>query len=421
MTVLKNVPAFKRTMGALTLLFAGYKNIGPYFEIGPVSTFYSFNPVEGFRLRFGGRTTTNFSKRIYFESYGAYGFKDHKPKYYLGTTYSVTGRSIYEFPVKAIRLNYQVDTKIPGQELQFIQEDNFLLSFKRGVNDKWLYNNTFNLEYLNEFKNHFSFTVGYKNWTQQAAGGLHFNMTDYMDHASDIQHLQTSEAHLTLRWAPKEQFYQGKTYRVPISWNRPVFILRSSFGVKDLLGGQYNYQHFTLNITKRVYVSQLGFTEWAIEAGKIFGTVPFPLLDIHRANQTYSYQLQSYNLMNFLEFVSDQYASVNIDHHFNGFFFNKVPLLKKLKLREMISFKCLWGSLSSQNNPANNPELYRFPVSNDGKLITYSLDKGPYMEGSVGIGNIFKFFRVDLVKRFSYLDHPNVSQIGVRARFKFEF
>ncbi len=418
---IKKVPAFKRSLDVIVLLFSGYKTIGPYFEMGPVSTFYSFNPVEGFRLRFGGKTTTTFSKKINFEGYGAYGFKDEKWKYYIGTTYSLTKRSIYEFPVKSIKASYQRETKIPGQELQFIQEDNILLSFKRGTNDKWLYNDIVNLEYLNEFKNHFSFAVGYKNWIQQAAGGLHYNLTDYNDKASDLKNLQTSEMSLTLRWAPNEQFYQGKTYRIPVSFKNPIFTVRYIQGVKGFLGGEYNYQNISANIFKRFYLSQFGYTDIAVEGGKIFGKVPFPLLSVHRANQSYAYQLQSYNLMNFLEFVSDQYASIHVDHSFNGFFFNKIPLIRKLKWREAITVKVLYGSVSKANNPSKSDGLYQFPVNQDGTPITYSLSQKPYIEGSIAIANIFKFFRIDLVKRFTYLDHPNISQLGIRARFKFDF
>lgn len=418
---IKKVPAFKRTLDVMVVLLAGYKTITPYFELGPISTFYSFNPIEGFRLRAGGRTTNAFSKKVVLEGYGAYGFKDQKWKYYGGVTYSLTKRSIYEFPVRSIKASYQRETKIPGQELQFVQEDNFLLSFKRGNNDKWLYNDIVNVEYLNEFKNHFSFAIGYKNWIQQAAGGLHYNAVNYNDVTTDLKDLQTSEASLVLRWAPNEKFYQGKTYRIPISFKAPVFTLRYINGIKGFLGGEYDYQNISLNISKRFYLSQLGYTDVVAEGGKIFGKVPFPLLTIHRANQTYAYQLQSYNLMNFLEFVSDQYASVQIDHCFNGFFFNKIPLIRKLKWREAVTVKVLYGSISDQNNPAKSPGLYQLPLTPDGEPITYSLQAKPYIEGSIAIANLFKFFRIDLVKRFTYLDHPNISQLGIRGRFKFDF
>ncbi len=416
---LKKMPSFKRAADIATLLLAGYKSFGKW-EVGPVNTFYSFNPVEGFRLRVGGRTTPRFNEKLYFETYAAYGFKDEKWKYYLGTTYSFTGRSIWRFPLRTLRVNYQRDTKIPGQELQFIQEDNFLLSFKRGVNDKWLYNDIVNVEYLHEFENHFSYKLGFKNWRQTPAGGLRYEIQNG-EEKTPVENLTTSEFSVELRFAPREQFFQGKLYRVPIPNNYPIVTLRAITGVKGLFNGQYSYQNVALNIYKRVYLSQLGYTDMVLEGGHIFGNVPFPLMAIHRANQSYSYQLQSYNLMNFLEFVSDQYVSLNMDHYFNGFIFNKIPLFKKLKWREVATFKILYGSIRKQNDPNFNPSQYRFPVNADGVSTTYSLAREPYMEASVGIANIFKFFRLDAVKRFSYYDHPEIAKWGLRGRFKMDF
>jgi len=169
-------------------------------------------------------------------------------------------------------------------------------------------------------------------------------------------------------------------------------------------------------------MSQLGYTDVTLEGGYIFGQVPFPLLTIHRANQSYGYQLNAYNLMNFLEFVSDKYAAANFDVHFNGFFLNKIPLLSRLKLREVGSVKLLYGSLRDNNNPANNPDLFNFPKDPDtGKPSTFTLKSGPYIEMSVGLANIFKIMRLDLVKRMTYLDNPDLTTWGLRVRFKFDF
>ncbi|WP_267297512.1 DUF5686 and carboxypeptidase-like regulatory domain-containing protein [Parachryseolinea silvisoli] len=416
---LQKVPSFRRTMDIATLLLAGYKSFG-WWELGPVNTFYSFNPVEGFRLRVGGRTTPKFNERLYFETYGAYGFKDEKWKYFLSATYSFTGKSIWQFPVRTLRVSYQHDMKIPGQELQFIQEDNFLLSFKRGVNDKWLYNDIWVVDYLHEFDNHISYRVGFKNWKQIPAGGLRYERNTE-DLLQPVPNVITSEINLEFRWAPGEQFYQGKLYRIPIPNRYPILTARFVGGIKNLFNSQYNYQNVALNVYKRVYLSQFGYTDMVLEGGYIFGKVPFPLLAIHRANQTYSYQLQSYNLMNFLEFVSDKYVSLSFDHYFNGFIFNKIPLLKKLKWREVATFKVLYGSIRRENDPRHNADAFAFPVNDQGVETTYSLQPEPYMEASVGIANIFKLIRVDVVKRLSYLDHPEVSQWGIRARFKFDF
>ncbi|PZF73916.1 DUF5686 and carboxypeptidase-like regulatory domain-containing protein [Taibaiella soli] len=419
---LKHSKSFNRTMDWITLFLAGYKKVTPYVEVGPVNTFYSFNPVEGFRARVGGRTTPHLSKRVYFETYAAYGFKDEKWKYYLGGMYSFSGgKTINEFPLTALKANFQRDTKIPGQELQFVQEDNFLLSFKRGVNDKWLYNDIYNVQFIKEFKNHFSYTVSYKNWKQSPAGGLEYIKSDAAGNTTNINSITTSEAGLELRWAPNEQFYQGKLYRVPIPNKYPVFTFRTNIGMKGVLGGEYNYQDFSLNIYKHVYLSQLGYSDVVLEGGYAAGTIPFPLLYIHHANQTYGFQLQSYNMMNFLEFVSDHYASLAIDHCFNGFFFNKIPVFRKLKFREFIDFKMLYGGMRNENNPNYNHDQLQFPTDENGKTTTFILGKEPYVEGSVGIGNILNFVRVDVVKRFTYLNNPNVPTVGIRARVNFDF
>jgi hypothetical protein len=417
---LQTIPSFKRTMDIATLVLAGYKNFGP-FEMGPVNTFYSFNPVEGFRARLGGRTTTALSKRYYFETYGAYGTRDQKFKYFLSSTYSLNNKSIYSFPQNYIRASFQHDTKVPGQELEFVQESNFLLSFKRGANDQWLYNDIFRLDYVKEYLNHFSYSIGFKKWNQSPAGALEFQNLLPNGALNNVDLIHTTELSLGLRYAPKEKFYQGKLYRTPIPDKYPIYTLRYTQGFKGLVGGDYDYQNVVGNISKRFYLSQLGFTDVSTEGGYLFGKVPFPLLDIHRANQSYAFQFQSFNLMNFQEFVSDHYASVTVDHNFNGFLFNKVPLLKKLKLREVVNFKSLWGAVRSENNPANDPSLLRFPTNSLGQATTYSLDRGAYMEGSVGIGNIFKVLRVDLVRRFSYLDNPNAPKMGIRTFVKFDF
>ena len=416
---LQTVPSYKRNMTIASLLFSGYQRFGK-FEMGPVNSFYSFNPVEGARPRFGGRTTTALSQRYYFEGYGAYGMLDRQFKYFLSTTYSLNNKSIYKFPQKYIRASFQHDTKIPGLDLQFIQENNFLLSFTRGADNQWTYNNIFKLDYVNELENHFSYSFGFKYWEQSPAGALQFVTTENNQPAS-VPAITRSELSLSLRYAPNEKFYQGKLYRTPIINRYPVFNLIYTQGVKGLFGGQYSYQNIILNISKRFYLSQLGYTTTNIEGGYIFGQVPFPLLTIHRANQTYSLQPQAYNLMNFLEFVSDHYVALNVEHNFNGFIFNKIPLIKRLTWREIVGVKILWGGLRNENNPSYNPSLFRFPVNSQGLPTTFTLNSGPYVEGNIGIGNIFKLVRIDLVKRFTYLQNPVVSPLGVRMLIKFDF
>ena len=418
---LVNMPSFKRTMDWITLFLAGYKqSFHNKFEIGPASTFYSFNPVEGFRLRFGGRTTPNLSKRFYFETYGAYGFKDHKPKYFGSFTYSLNDKSIYKFPQNYIRASFQHDTKIPGQELQFVQEDNLLLSFKRGNNDKWLYNDLARIDYVKEFENHFSIATDFKYWRQVPAGTIGYVVPNGTPVGDSIHAIKTSEIGVTLRYAPNETFYQGKLYRVPLINQYPILQLSYIGGIKGLLGGQYSYNNFNLNIFKRFYMSQLGYSDVTFDGGYTSGKLPFPLLFVHHANQTYAYQYTSYNLMNFLEFVSDHYASLNIDHSFNGFFFNKIPLFKKLKWREVVEGKIIYGGVRAENDPDKNPDQMRFPSTN-GMTNTFVMNNKPYIEGGFGIANIFRVLRLDYIWRFTYLNHPGIPKSGIRFFMKFDF
>ncbi|MES2849213.1 MAG: DUF5686 family protein [Bacteroidota bacterium] len=413
---LKNTKKFKTFMTVITGLFTGYVVLGDY-EIGNTNTFYSFNPVEGFRLRLGGRSTPRFSRNVYFDNYIAYGFKDKRYKYGIGATYSFNHKSIYSFPLHYLRVGYQYDMKIPGQELQFVQEDNFLLSFKRGKNDKWFYTRIFKTDYVHEFGKNITTTFGFKHIEQEPAGPPNgaISYVKPINVMDTVRSITTAELSGELRWAPGEQFYQGKSYRIPIVNKYPIFKLRYIAGIKGLLNGDYAYHNFNLYAEKRFYMSQLGFTDVTTEGGYVFGQLPFSLLTVHRANQSFGYQLNSYNMMNFLEFVSDKYYAVNFDVHFNGFFLNKVPLLRRLKLREVASAKLLWGSVRDENNPSKNPNVFKFLPE------TYTLDNGPYVEVSVGLANIFKLVRLDLIKRLTYLDHPDITTWGLRARVRFEF
>lgn len=417
---LNNYKPFKRFIRIARLFFEGYTPIGG-FDLGPANTFYSFNPIEGFRGRLGGRTNSKFSPHLMLEGYAAYGFKDEKWKGYGGLRYNFTNQKFFQFPVNQLRLWYQNETKIPGQALQYVQEDNIFLSIKRGVNNKMLYTQTVGAEYTKEHVNGFSYSISAKNFAQAPAGVLLYDY-EYKGETLYKKDIRTSELGIFLRYAPNEKFYQGATYRTPILNKYPIFQLSYTKGIKGIFNSEYNYNAVNFKGEKIFYLSPIGYSDIIVEAGRIFGQVPYPLLTIHRANQTYAYQMESYNLMNFLEFVSDKYASINIYHNFGGVVLGRIPLIKKLKWREVITFKSLWGGLDDSNRPSSENGLLRFPVDETTKKpLTYTLEKKPYIEASVGIANIFKVVRVDYVRRLNYLDHPNVTKSGVRLRFKLEY
>lgn len=411
--------SYHRLLDYATAFTAGYKSAGK-IDIGPIGSFWTFNQIEGQRLRLGGRTNTKLSRRYYAESYVAYGFTDQRWKYFVSASYALNNKSIYTYPLHYIQVSYLNDIRSLGAENAFSQANNFFSSFTRGDNSKWLYSHIVRFSYIHEFSSHFSYNLGMKYWQQQPTGSLNYIYEPAPDQFDSIRQITTGEVSLTLRWAPHEEFFQNKAGRTNIINRWPIFTLQYAKGIQGLFGGQYNYDAYHLNIYKRVYIAPLGFSDVTVDAGYLNGNLPFPLLVIHPANQSFFYTENAYNLMNIGEFVSDHYAGINIDHFFGGFFFNKVPGLKRLKLREVVAAKILYGGLRDENNPAFNPNQMKFPLTN-GVASTYVLGAKPYVEASVGIYNILSVFRLDLVKRFTYLDHPNISSLGLRISTNFNF
>lgn len=426
---LKRAPAFKNLMSGLALVFTGYKAFGP-IDVGPIATFNSFNPVEGYRLKFSAETNLKFQPKIALAGYMAYGFKDQEWKY--GGSFMYSFRDDFKVnPKHYLRLSYQHDVNLVGQQLLFARADNIFYSFQRGTNNRMLLQDKFKGEYFLELPNNLSWEAIYTNSRQVPVGQLRLEYTDPVtQELRSLNELRTSEAEITMRFAPNEQYMQGRSYRMPFYNKFPVFTLKLGAGFDGLLGGEVEYQSLKFNVLKRFYMSFLGSMRFEVEAGKYWGKgIPYFLLHMPRANQTYAYFVTAFNMMNYQEFVSDQYVQVMMQHSFNGFFFNKIPLLRKLKLREVISFKMIYGSLSNANNPEEKPELIQFLRNDQGNRITHTLEDMPYMEASAEIGNIFKIFQVGLVRRLTYLgdEYENLPSIfgvrglGIRFRAKFEF
>lgn len=416
---LKETRRFRTVSNLIGLAAYGYFNASRYFEVGPAATFVGHNQLEGLRLRFGARTMPAFSNRIFLEGFGAYGFEDQRWKYNAAITWSFTGKNKYVFPMKNITAAYRSDIEIPGNNLRYTIDHSFLLTIPRGEIGKWIYYKRFTLRYIQEFENRLSYRLGVEHTVQNPAGTLFYRQEGTNGY---IRNFTTSEIKGEFRYAPKERFYQGKSARSSLTTQYPVFTLRGTWGISGLYGSAYDYQKLSLNIDKRFLLSPLGYMEANFETGATFGkNLPFPLLDIMRANQTYTFQQWSYNMMNFMEFVADRFVSVKLEHNFNGALLNKIPLISRLKFREYATFKILYGGLSEQNRPGSGHRVFSFLTDAEGNPAMFTLNQKPYMEGSLGVGNILKLFRVDVVKRFSYLDHPGVSGLGIRMRVDMDF
>lgn len=411
---LQNTRFYKITTKILYTLIGAYAGAGPYFELGPINTFYAFNGVEGSRFRIGGRTTPKLSHRFRLEGYLGYGLKDQKWKGSVGGVYALRGTDYNKFPNNLLRVNYLNDVLLPVQNFQgSSQSANLFSSVVRGANDKFFYYEKFNLQYEREFQNHVSYTAGFQSQSFRPAGALLFEPAGGGAPVHDP--VLASAVYTQIRYAPGEKFYQGNVGRLLVDFNY-IATLRYARAINGFMNGQYNYHELTASFYKYTDLPPFGYNTLYLEAGGVFGKVPFPLLNIHRGNQSYISQQYAYNLMNFMEFISDRYATVITEHYFNGFIFNKIPLLRRLKLREVCTFKMLYGQVSDRNQPDEHSGLYQFPRYPDSRPITYTLERKPYVEASLGISNIFKIIRIDFVRRFTYLEHPEVTKFAVRLQ-----
>ncbi len=417
---LQNTRLFINAARTIFTLTTGYWKPAPGYEIGPIHTFYSFNDVEGSRVRFGGRTNPTFSKRINLEGFGAYGFQDKRWKFGVGANISLSRRAYNLFPYNLLRINYQEDLMVPGLiPVGTFARTNITTSFTRGANDRFHFQKKFNAQYEKEFTNKFSVMVGFERRQLEAVGSLRFISTE--DVTVEGGPIVTAKPFIQLRFAPGEEYYQTKNgWRQRIRFNF-ISQVRYSRGMTGVLGGQYKFDEVVASAYKFSNTPPFGYNYFYVEAGGIFGKVPYPLLSVHRANQSYSYRFMAYNMMDFMEFVSDRYVAANIEHSFYGFFTNKIPLLRRLKLREYATFKILYGQVSAQNQPVAGSGLYEFPKYPDGTPLTYTLEDKPYMEVGIGIGNILKIFRVDLIRRLTYLDNPLAKPFGIRVAGQMQF
>lgn len=400
----KNIPAFRSLVDLIQLFFTGYKEVG-LFEIGPYYKLYSFNEQEGHRIRFGGRTSNNFSKRIMFNGYMAYGFLDDVVKYSGGLKYMLD-----KDPRQVVELQYTYDLEQLGKSQNSFSTDNILSSFLRtNPANKLTFVQEYYGSYFMEWIRGFSNKLILRRRDMEPSGKLNYFKPNPEGTFTDIQHVKTSEVSLYTRFAHKEKFVEGEFDRLSLGSKYPVLEAQASFGVKGLFRGDYEYQKIELAVSDEFNVMTMGEMEYRITGGKIFGTLPYPLLEIHNGNESYFYDELSFNLMNFYEFISDEYVTLMMTHHFDGFFLNKIPLLRKLKWREVVTLNSVWGNLSQKHQQ----ELI-FPDE------VHTLDI-PYVEAGVGIENIFKFIRIDAMWRLTYLDHPNTSNFGIRGAFEFTF
>lgn len=419
---LEQMPGFKYVIFVLKAFIENFVETGTKehpskVDIGPVNTMISNNYIDGLRLRMSAQTTANLNPHLFFKGYYAYGFKDHRSKYMGEVEYSFNKKEYLprEFPKNSITFSYQYDVMSPTDKFLKTDKDNVFVSFKTSTVDQMSYVRNIALKYENETQFGLKTTVEVKHSTDEPTGGLAYITND--DQKTLVPEIQTMEASLAFRYASGETFVNTKQRRIPVSFDAPVFTLSHTAGFKGVLGGEYNYNLTEIGLYKRFWFSSWGKIDMFVKGGAQWNKVPFPLLIMPAANLSYILQRETFNLINNMEFLNDRYASLDVSWDLNGKIFNRIPLLKKLKWREAIGFKMLYGHLTDKNNPMKHPgdsELFLFPTR-DGRPTSFVMDpKTPYMECSVGIHNIFKILHIDYVRRLNYLDHPDANKWGVR-------
>jgi hypothetical protein len=405
---IKNIPIFKTYKDVVYGLITGYITWGNW-QIGPYFKVYSFNETEGSRFRIGARTGNGFSKKIQLEGYGAYGTKD--------LTYKYGADMIYMFsknPRRDLTVLYQYDLEQLGMSPTAFSTDNILSSiFHRGPNNKLTMVRQYHIAYEHEWVTGLINTIHLTHRENFPLGSTEFILHPYTPAADSLQSIFTSEIRLDTRLSFRERFISGEFYRATLSSAFPIFLLSYYYGIPDLFHNDFGYHKLTLNVQQWFNFSTIGWSKYIIEGGKIWGTLPYNLLRIHDGNQTFLFDEYAANLMNYYEFVSDAWVSAYYTHHFDGLLFNHIPLLRKLKWREVAHVRALYGTLTSQNRVYSQfPDQMR------------SFGSKPYWEAGAGIENIFTFVRIDAIWRLTHLNdiqHVRTSPFSVFVSLNFTF
>ncbi|MGE0079522.1 MAG: DUF5686 family protein [Bacteroidales bacterium] len=397
----QQVPMYKTFVDIINMFINYYYVVG-YFEIGPYYKTYSFNEIEGNRFRVSGRTSNKFSKKWMISAFAAYGDKDERLKWGVSTLHM-----IHKNPREAVNFEYKDDVEQLGQSPNALTEDNILTSvLRRNPNNKLTLVKEISSYYQKEWFTGFSNTVTVNHRRIYPTEFIAFVPVGSSDSLSNIT---TSSININTRWQKNEGFITGEFTRMSLGSDWPEVNLNITKGFKGVFGGDVDYWKLNVNYYHKFNVNPFGYARLIIDAGKIFGKVPYPLLQLHEGNETYAFDRYAFNMMNYYEFASDQYASLYLEHHFQGFFLNRFPLIRRLKWREVVTGKFLVGTISDENK-----KMLQFPEG------LGDVSK-PYVELSAGVENIFKVIRVDAIWRMTHLDNPNIQTFGVRMGLQIIF
>ena len=407
---LENLRFFKVMKKVLYLATTGYYPVKK-IEIGNAFSLVSVNPVEKLRMALALRTSNDFSRRIELGGRLAYGFGDERFKY------GVTFRSNLT-PKKRglLSLYYNYDIEQIGQSSTAASVGStFGTLLRTGPLDKLTFVEKAGITFEKDVKKDIILYGGFE-WKEYVPLGIanYLRPNALTGNNDTITSIRTSEITLRYRWAKNEEFISGSFDRTSVRSRYPVFAIQGIFGVKGLFGSEYNYQKVDLFIEHTTRIGFLGRIRYGVNAGYIFGTAAYPFLKVHEGNQSYWLYPNAFNKMNFFEFISDQYVTGVVENHWDGLFFDRIPGVRKLKLRLVTTGRAAFGTIDQRHQ-----QEMLLPT------FTKSFGNIPYVEVGAGIENIAKLFRVDVFWRLTHTDPnlqvSNIRNFGVRARYAINF
>ena len=388
------------------------------FDIGPVISTFSSNFYDGFRLRAGGQTTAAFNKHLFLEGHYTHGFKSGGNYYGGQVTYCFNKKknSYFEFPQRMIVFESSYDVTSVSDKFLKNSKDNLFVNFKTETVNMLYKQNMQRLGFVWETDYGLNFTTNIVAESNRPVGDLHLV---HVNDGTEDYRMRTTEWNAAVTFCPGQTYINTKQDRWPINKDRPEFTIRHAIDFKGILGGQYASNQTEVAVFKRQWLGSWGRIDLYASGSMQWNKVPFPLLITPPTCISYVEQEGTLNMLRNMEFFMDRRVFWSVSWNMNGKIFNRIPLFKKLKLREYLAFRGVWGTLTDKNNPfisTNDAMLYQFPEG------SYAIDSSkPYMEVAVGVRNILKVFGVDYVRRLNYLDHPGVKKNGVRFNLTFSF
>lgn len=406
---LKTVKKFKQYYNLASILGSGYiefKN----FDYGPIFSTVGFNEVEGIRLRVGGRTYFGPNDTWRIQGFTAYGFNDNKFKYGISGKWMIdkknriilsggNRRDIEQIGASLTTTNDVLGRSFASSSL-----------FSTGNNGKLTNINLTSLAIEIEPIKNLTFQTGFSYRTLESASST-FSLDYFTDDTftTTKSEVKQSEVNIEIEYTPNRKTTGYGVERRNIDKPFSRIFLNYSQGFKGVFDSDFDYQKVQLYYKQPIIIGPIGRTNFTMELGKTFGKVPLGLMNVIPGNQTYFIIDNTFSNLNFYEFVADQYATLVWEHNFNGKILSRVPMLRKLNLREIIGVRSVYGSISDQNIALNASNL------------TYKTPTTPYWEYSVGIGNIFKVFRIDFGWRGNYRDVPEANNFTIKGQFGFYF